>query len=468
MQISKKNGDRSMKKIRKITGSLMMFFCSMFFVQAQTLSPSNSYIFNATYNRYWQSDTTVFLEIETAFYPSCITFVKDSTGYEGKTELQVLIQRKSDSTYVHAGRFSIPVHIQDSADAQLSKSFVNKLTYVLNPGAYKISIHGIDEGAPARRSSSVFEIEISGKPKTTAFSDVELCSNISESSDTKDDFYKNGYRAIPNPGLVFGSTAYPVVFSYVELYNLESGKTYSITVNVVDEKGKVVKQQDRVRQYSVRNTLDITTCNIAALVSGKYKYQVVLSDAAGKKIASAEKELFIYNPNVKTAAVEPSAISASEFAAMSEKELREEFRHAQYIAGNEEKAFFNKLTNAEGLRAFLAQFWRDMEAGKNGTKIMRVVYLKRVTDANQRYRSYGQEGWHTDRGRVYIVYGEPDEVERVPSTSESKPYETWRYNQMEGGVEFDFVDRTGFGEYVLQNSTKLGEIKDDNWQQSLH
>jgi hypothetical protein len=79
----------------------------------------------------------------------------------------------------------------------------------------------------------------------------------------------------------------------------------------------------------------------------------------------------------------------------------------------------------------------------------------------------GQEGWHTDRGRVYVLYGESDEVERFPSTSESKPYEIWHYNQIEGSVIFVFIDRTGFGEYTLVNSTKRGEVKDDNWQNYL-
>jgi hypothetical protein len=79
----------------------------------------------------------------------------------------------------------------------------------------------------------------------------------------------------------------------------------------------------------------------------------------------------------------------------------------------------------------------------------------------------GREGWLTDRGRIYLVYAEPDEIERFPNSSGSKPYEIWHYNQIESGVIFVFIDRSGFGDYSLVNSTKRGEIQDDSWQQYL-
>jgi len=43
----------------------------------------------------------------------------------------------------------------------------------------------------------------------------------------------------------------------------------------------------------------------------------------------------------------------------------------------------------------------------------------------------------------------------------------WYFYQIENGVEFYFVDRTGFNEYILVNSTKRGELRDDQWQRYL-
>jgi hypothetical protein len=96
-----------------------------------------------------------------------------------------------------------------------------------------------------------------------------------------------------------------------------------------------------------------------------------------------------------------------------------------------------------------------------------MAYLHRITVANQRYTAMGREGWRSDRGRTLVLYAEPDEIERVPSSDQSKPYEIWHFYAIENGVDFVFVDRSGFGDYILVHSTKRGELRDDSWQRYL-
>jgi hypothetical protein len=77
----------------------------------------------------------------------------------------------------------------------------------------------------------------------------------------------------------------------------------------------------------------------------------------------------------------------------------------------------------------------------------------------------GREGYRTDRGRVYIVYGPPDDIERHPNESDTKPYEIWTYNSIQGGVEFDFLQKVQGSDYELVNSTVRSELHDDTWMQ---
>ena len=93
--------------------------------------------------------------------------------------------------------------------------------------------------------------------------------------------------------------------------------------------------------------------------------------------------------------------------------------------------------------------------------------MKRVRVATNKYKSLSRKGWQSDMGRVYILYGEPSEIERHPNESNMKPYEVWKYNDIEGGALFIFGDLTGFKNYILLTSTKRGEIQDYNWQQTL-
>jgi hypothetical protein len=75
----------------------------------------------------------------------------------------------------------------------------------------------------------------------------------------------------------------------------------------------------------------------------------------------------------------------------------------------------------------------------------------------------GREGYRSDRGRVYIVYGAPDDVERHPNEVDSKPYEIWSFHNIQGGVIFVFVQRNQGGDYDLVHSTHRNELHDENW-----
>lgn len=155
-------------------------------------------------------------------------------------------------------------------------------------------------------------------------------------------------------------------------------------------------------------------------------------------------------------------------AGLSAEDLAAEFRQAQYVATDQEIKTFSQISSADGRREFLAKFWSEVETGRLGhAGIPRMVYLQRVLAAGQRYRAMGHEGWRTDRGRVYVLYSDPDEIERTPSSYDGKPYEVWHYYGIENGVQFVFVDRSGFGDYVLVHSTKRGEIRDDDWKRFL-
>jgi GWxTD domain-containing protein len=95
-------------------------------------------------------------------------------------------------------------------------------------------------------------------------------------------------------------------------------------------------------------------------------------------------------------------------------------------------------------------------------------YFQRVEVANARYNTLSRQGWKTDRGRIYLMYGEPTEIERYPSQIETRPYEIWQYTEIEGGVFFIFADLLGFSDYNLIHSTKRGELRDDNWTRRIY
>ena len=142
------------------------------------------------------------------------------------------------------------------------------------------------------------DIVIERRPRDASISDVELCSSVTESKDTNDVFYKNNFRVIPNPSLLFGSSTFPVVFTYSELYNLKKDFLYEESSRILDYKGEVVKEKKRLRKPTGMHIVDVAAINITSLVSGKYKLVLTVSDTLGHEYARSEKQLYISNPRI--------------------------------------------------------------------------------------------------------------------------------------------------------------------------
>jgi GWxTD domain-containing protein len=439
-------------------------------MQSQTKpAEQNRFILNTDYSRFWKNDSTMYVEISTAVYPSLTILKQDSLGYQGKVDLIIIIQDTSSRIYVHRDRLSILINIADSASLAKTKLLVNNTTYALGCGSYKVSVYGIDVSNRFRRDSSMFLVDITKRPDKIALSDIELCSSITESSDQKDIFYKNSYRVIPNPNCVYGSTTSPLVFTYMEFYNLKAGMTYAIKSQIIDSKGVVKKQRTHLRRFSIADVVDVTTLNVTSVTSGKYTYEVILSDTLGNEIVKSQRPIFLFNPNVQSTQATILSEGSAVYAGYSFDKLAEEFRIAKYVTHSEDNKTFDKLTTIEGRQEFLQKFWTRVEKEEiGGLNLTRSIYLQRVQTANQRYKTYAKEGWCTDQGRVLILYGEPDDIQRFANSNDSKPYEIWNYHQIEGGVEFVFIDLTGFNEYILVHSTKRGEVQDKSWQQLLN
>jgi GWxTD domain-containing protein len=157
-----------------------------------------------------------------------------------------------------------------------------------------------------------------------------------------------------------------------------------------------------------------------------------------------------------------------------EKKLRKELESpwkqwldvdVSYIITDEERAAFKRMSTDEERQQFVEQFWlrRDPTPDTEENEYKEEHY-RRIAYANEHYAS-GIPGWKTDRGRIYITFGPPDEIESHPSggtyerpieegggTTSTYPFEQWRYRYIEGinsNVIIEFVDPTMTGEYRM-------------------
>jgi GWxTD domain-containing protein len=132
---------------------------------------------------------------------------------------------------------------------------------------------------------------------------------------------------------------------------------------------------------------------------------------------------------------------------ISIKDLDNAVSQLLYIASSKElDDIKDAKTNEEKLKRFI-KFWRSKDPSpRTPRNELMVEYYNRVKIANERYSHY-VEGWKTDMGMVFIIYGTPSVIDRHPFDADSKPYEVWTYYEI--NRQYVFVDYTGFGDYRL-------------------
>lgn len=136
-----------------------------------------------------------------------------------------------------------------------------------------------------------------------------------------------------------------------------------------------------------------------------------------------------------------------------------------YIITDEEKSVFKNLKNEEERESFVEQFWaRRNPDSRSYDNSYKEEHYRRIAYANEHFAS-GVAGWRTDRGRIYIMFGKPDELESHPTggsyqrpysegggQTSTYPFEKWWYRHIEGvgdDIEIEFVDKSLSGEYRM-------------------
>jgi GWxTD domain-containing protein len=141
-----------------------------------------------------------------------------------------------------------------------------------------------------------------------------------------------------------------------------------------------------------------------------------------------------------------------------------------YIITEAEKSVFLSLPNEVERGKFINQFWEKRDPDPNTPENeFKIAYYKRIAIANKRFSSGKKDGWRTDRGKIFILLGPPQEIQHdnMPIQSALSYYhgdrEIWNYWGLENprlpyNLEFVFVDKFGSGNYILEESLNVGQF----------
>ncbi len=175
----------------------------------------------------------------------------------------------------------------------------------------------------------------------------------------------------------------------------------------------------------------------------------VLKRASTVLLMAAVAAAAVFFAPLRTAAEDKEALPARFRAWLGEE--------AFYIITATEKDVFLKLANDREREMFIEAFWRhrDPTPGSEVNEFKEEHY-RRLAYVERRFRGGGKPGWKTDRGRVYILLGEPLTVRSFDGRTDYYPAEMWSYQGIEGyglpqAFHLVFYQPGGIGDYILFN-----------------
>ena len=451
-----------------------LLFYLLLFITVNKISAQGELEFNFDYARFNYDSTSVLLEVYYSFNQANLMVVEKDGISAVEAIIHIELIDSSSGEYYLKKDWKVRNVINDVPGDDSPKSLIGMVSIAIPRGVYNIVVEGRDYNNENVKKTLSDKIHIIPFPNEPSLSDIELASNIlKDPPDMSSLFYKNTLEVTPNPSMVFSNTK-PVMFYYLELYNLQGGEVksnFKMEKLLFNSTGNMIYNKSKKVNSSQTSFVEFGVLNLSKYPTDSYNFVVTLVDTVMNKALVSNKKFFLYNPDVVDTFVNTyrnSDFLSSEFGVYTEEECDYMFNVAKYIATDTEKKQYTQLDSLDTKREFLFNFWklRDYEP-QTARNEYKDDYMERAAYVEKNFGNRFKEGYKSDRGRVYLLYGEPDQRDRFPNERYLKPYEIWTYNGIEGGVEFVFADMTGFSNYELVHSTKRGELRDDNWSRRI-
>ncbi len=440
---------------------LLIIFATSFFAQKKVR-------FEADIAFFKYSDSTSYLELYYSFDKESLTKIKDNGTVFLKGELDLLIYDSQTKEVYYNNKWAI----SENAGNLTGNRLVGQLSLEIPFKEYNIDISGKNFDKDYEAKSIKYKVTVpSFNDSKITISDLELATKIVRSNETKSLFYKNGFDVEANPAALY-SKSNPVFYYYYEIYKNNSLDNCKSNLKILNSQKRVIYERKKNIKFTSNSICDIGLKNMLSFPTGAYYLNVEIKDDKDNLISAKWKKFFYYNPDFVDTTSNNRNLSnylSSEFSGLSDAECDKHWSYAKYLASYKEKEEYSNLSKTEGKKEFLFNFWKRRDTDKSTAfNEFKSDYYNRLAYVNRTYTSNYKAGYKTDRGRVFLLYGKPDQIERFPSSSENVPYERWYYGDIEGGVEFVFADLRGFNYYELIHSTKRGEYQDYNWTKRIN
>jgi GWxTD domain-containing protein len=422
----------------------------------------------------FKGNTLNYIEINYYIIGTSLTQIQvDSINSQGSIEITTLFKQNGQVSKFDKFVLKSPKSL-DPID------FYDMHRYELENGVYDIEVQFKDVNKESNNATYKSMFILDYGERNLRQSDILILSSAKkDSSDNK--YVRNGFYLEPLPFLIYDRTFKQLIF-YNEIYNSDkffNGEdflmSYSIEKanNASAEIAKAIGHQRKKSAPFIANTISMDITN---LESGNYRLIITLRNRTNDLLS--QKEVFFQrsNPNVEVNVdtISGDALLKEFVGEMDDQQLRYSLKSiAMQVTKDEAEGFKTMMAsnNKEDKQRYLFKYW--YAKNKILPEQAHDEYMMVAKAVDKTYNNGFGYGFETDRGRIFMQYGRPDDVVTVENEPNAPPYEVWIYYKLiateQTNVKFLFYNpKLIVNGYQMLHSTCRGELNNPRWKQELY
>lgn len=432
---------------------------------------------------FYSPQTGPYLESYITVSGNSIYFKKVRGGYQSSVYIEfALVDQKGNIAAGKKYNLNGPI-FQDTTNN--IPSFIDSQRYPVPNGTYTLELSISDNYAPLKSipSKMIQKVVINYNRENPILSSVQLLESFKK-SEKPSQISKSGYDLVPYTVDYYPDSENKLSF-YSESYNLDTalgtGKPFLFRYYVENSDNK----QEMQGVSGFRKALAapvvplIAQLDISQLKTGNYYLTVEVRDSENT-LHAQKKYFFQRRANVSndySVPFKPNTELEKYFFGVKSADTLKIYVECLWPISDmlERERQINQAVKKDTalMRRYLINYWTKMAADTADAMKLWMNYLKSVNEAAVLFKCGKQKGYYTDRGRVYLQYGKPNQRTVQLSEENTFPYEIWQYYRIydkTNGMfftnkKFVFVNKNIADDcYMLVHSDMRGEVINERWR----
>jgi len=422
----------------------------------------------------FQTDKQSYVEMYLHLVGGTVHYSRvDSMAIQARVEVTVVF--KQGDKIVKFDKFDL-----NSPMASTPLDFVDLKRYALDNGAYsaEITIKDLNNDADTRTFNETFELQF--EPTSLVQSDIQLIRKLEKATDdSATPLVKHGYY-MENLPFQFADKYTENLYFFHEIYNSDKaiGDDFMISYIVAtapsqgEAKTKIIGHKKR--KASPQDII-LLNVDISQLESGPYHLIIEVRNRAQELLSSTKTPFDRSNPylEVLEEEVKETDISDAFVQLMTEDELNYSLKAIKtqvFQKDVEALDYIIRKGKVESKKLYLFSFWANQNP--NNPQATHDEYMAVAKAVDDTFGGGFRHGFESDRGRIFMKYGKPND--RIVEENEpmAPPYEVWVYYDFpmtgQTNVKFIFYNPALESDFTLLHSTARGERNNPQWEIDLY